>query len=340
MYQILAFLYSAIRGVTQNRVLGRKSAGTGRAELLDGADLRSIAGVYSTSEVNAAFQPIGSYAAASHTHVAANVSDFSEAVDDRVAALLVAGTNVAITYNDAANTLTIANTASSASPGGSSGQIQFNSAGSFGGAAGLDYSPTGTHVLITTQGATTVALCLKGAASQTAILFDIQNSGGTSKFNISQNGKIRSNAAIVTPAGFQGADGPSLEMAFANYGIGTDSNGEPIVITNGVAAARLARQMSVPSNGGYNFMNTTNVGLNAAVDARIARNAAGVLEVNNGTSGTFRDFIVRNLRMSAPTLVPASASATGSEGQIAWDASFIYVCTATNTWKRVAIATW
>ena len=38
--------------------------------------------------------------------------------------------------------------------------------------------------------------------------------------------------------------------------------------------------------------------------------------------------------------VPASATATGSIGDIAADASFLYVCHATNTWKRVAIATW
>lgn len=37
---------------------------------------------------------------------------------------------------------------------------------------------------------------------------------------------------------------------------------------------------------------------------------------------------------------PASAGATGVTGQIAWDSGFLYVCTATNTWKRVAIATW
>ena len=37
---------------------------------------------------------------------------------------------------------------------------------------------------------------------------------------------------------------------------------------------------------------------------------------------------------------PSSASDTGTTGQIAWDADYIYVCTATNTWKRVAIATW
>lgn len=37
---------------------------------------------------------------------------------------------------------------------------------------------------------------------------------------------------------------------------------------------------------------------------------------------------------------PASAAATGTVGTISWDTSFIYICTATNTWKRVAIATW
>ena len=38
--------------------------------------------------------------------------------------------------------------------------------------------------------------------------------------------------------------------------------------------------------------------------------------------------------------VPASAAATGNQGDMAWDADYIYVCTATDTWKRVAITTW
>jgi hypothetical protein len=42
-----------------------------------------------------------------HTHVATDVTDFSEAVDDRVNSLLVAGSNITLTYNDLANTLTI-----------------------------------------------------------------------------------------------------------------------------------------------------------------------------------------------------------------------------------------
>lgn len=37
---------------------------------------------------------------------------------------------------------------------------------------------------------------------------------------------------------------------------------------------------------------------------------------------------------------PATAGATGNAGDICWDAGFLYVCVATNSWKRVAIASW
>lgn len=37
---------------------------------------------------------------------------------------------------------------------------------------------------------------------------------------------------------------------------------------------------------------------------------------------------------------PSSASDTGDQGSICWDSSYIYICTATNTWKRASIATW
>jgi hypothetical protein len=37
---------------------------------------------------------------------------------------------------------------------------------------------------------------------------------------------------------------------------------------------------------------------------------------------------------------PSSASDTGAVGEICWDSNYIYVCVATNTWKRSAISTW
>ncbi len=44
--------------------------------------------------------------------------------------------------------------------------------------------------------------------------------------------------------------------------------------------------------------------------------------------------------MVVATKTPASASATGTAGTIAWDTSYLYVCTATDTWERVAVASW
>lgn len=46
-----------------------------------------------------------------------------------------------------------------------------------------------------------------------------------------------------------------------------------------------------------------------------------------------------DLFVPSPT-VPATATSTGKTGQIVWDSGFIYICIATNTWKRVAITTW
>ena len=37
---------------------------------------------------------------------------------------------------------------------------------------------------------------------------------------------------------------------------------------------------------------------------------------------------------------PSSASDTGTAGQINYDTNYIYVCTATNTWKRATISAW
>src|SRR5262249_54120370 len=56
------------------------------------------------------------------------VTDFSEATDDRVASLLVAGTNITLTYNDAANTLTIAS-AGTTIPDGDKGDITVSGGG-------------------------------------------------------------------------------------------------------------------------------------------------------------------------------------------------------------------
>lgn len=61
-------------------------------------------------------------------------------------------------------------------------------------------------------------------------------------------------------------------------------------------------------------------------------NGTDKLQVNGSIIGT-------QYKLSALNTAPATASSTGVLGEIRIDANHIYVCTATNTWKRVAIAT-
>lgn len=57
-------------------------------------------------------------------------------------------------------------------------------------------------------------------------------------------------------------------------------------------------------------------------------------------SGTGKLDVASNIIRLRTAKTPSSATDTGAQGDICWDASYVYVCTATNTWKRVAIATW
>lgn len=52
------------------------------------------------------------------------------------------------------------------------------------------------------------------------------------------------------------------------------------------------------------------------------------------------DIIANKYRLSALNTVPSSSTDTGILGEIRYTADYIYVCTATDTWKRAAIATW
>jgi len=46
------------------------------------------------------------------------------------------------------------------------------------------------------------------------------------------------------------------------------------------------------------------------------------------------------LSPSLSSNAPASASANGTAGDIRYDSNYVYICVATNTWKRAALATW
>jgi hypothetical protein len=289
-----------------------------------------------------------SRAATSHTHTAANVTDFSEAVDDRVGALLVAGTNITLNYNDAGNALTINGTGGA--PAGATTQVQFNDAGAFAGDADLAYdkatdtlyggkrikvsynpsifidldcsaatfkiagtyntqrgalifgSGSGVDTVLTagdgvTNGTGTIALnstkvmlgknitapdvYLQSAADVVEInngtagtLRDLKMRNLTAAFW--QSGAVQGISHYPGGMSFQSAAGPSYSAMFWY------DNG------SGAAEWRYGQNASIKwCNGTYAHNSTPDLGF--------ARNAAGVLEVNNGTLGTLADLKLRHL---------------------------------------------
>jgi hypothetical protein len=173
---------------TSGRLFGRVTSGTGRAEELTPGDVRTLLSVSTTAEIAAAYQPIGSYAASVHTHSIADVTGLQTAIDGKQDTL-VSGTNIK-TVNST-SLLGSGDIVVSASPAGSTGQVQFNNAGSFGGAAAVVYAATGTHLAVTAQGSTIVPGCFQGAASQSANLTEWKNSAGTNLLRVSSSGSIQ-----------------------------------------------------------------------------------------------------------------------------------------------------
>ena len=37
---------------------------------------------------------------------------------------------------------------------------------------------------------------------------------------------------------------------------------------------------------------------------------------------------------------PASSTASGYTGEFVWDSNYLYVCVATDTWKRIGLSSW
>jgi hypothetical protein len=66
--------------------------------------------------------------------------------------------------------------------------------------------------------------------------------------------------------------------------------------------------------------------------------------LQGGTSGeyyhlTSAQHTAFGIATSITTGTPASGGASGTAGQVLYDTTYLYVCTATNTWKRIPLNT-
>ncbi len=129
-------------------------------------------------------------------------------------------------------------------------------------------------------------------------------------------------------------------------GIGTTSP-DALLTVNGIGAFG-AGAVTTPSiaatgdlNTGFWFPAADTIAASTGGSERARIDSSGRLLVGTSSDSGGALLQVNGDRVRIATAkTPASASATGTAGEICWDADYIYVCTATDTWKRTAISTW
>ncbi len=168
------------------------------------------------------------------------------------------------------------------------------------------------------------------------VLVKVGNDGGTT-------------AATFTATGLQGAVGVTTpaQLGATAVAVGTADGGTTARTGGAVHASDVATggagnvagaDLTIRPGKGTGTGTPGNVLLQAAPAAASGDNAQVPATVATISAGALTMAASTNLIVATKT--PASAGAAGVAGTIAWDADYIYVCTATNTWERVAIASW
>lgn len=72
---------------------------------------------------------------------------------------------------------------------------------------------------------------------------------------------------------------------------------------------------------------------------RMKIDSSGNVGINAASPTAKLDINADTMRLRTAK-TPASSSDTGNAGDICWDSSYLYICTAPDTWRRIAHSTW
>jgi len=226
---------------------------------------------------------------------------FDEKVDDRVSSLLVGGTGISSTYNDLGNSLTLS--------------IDFTefSTSNITEGTNLYYTDerVDDRVSSLVVGGTGISSTYNDLGNSLTLSIDFTEfsttniTEGTNLYYTDEKVDDRIDLLITAGTGIQKTYNDSLNT----YTLALD----------------FTEFSTTNVSEGTNYYYTT-TRANTDIDARVTASFVELLGIRVG-------------KLSA-TAAPATASSTGTAGEIRYDSSYIYICTAANTWKRVAIATW
>jgi len=140
------------------------------------------------------------------------------------------------------------------------------------------------------------------------------------------------------PARYTGTTTGNLTLQLQQNG-----NGAGLVDIYGAGTGDVALRLGVSAGTTYWSAGIDNSDSDAFVIAGFSLGTGNGLRIDASTKAvtTYGALFVGSDTLRITTeKTPASATATGTKGDICWDASYLYICTATNTWRRIAHATW
>jgi len=168
----------------------------------------------------------------------------------------------------------------------------------------------------------------------------VQNNAGQTRCGVGTSN-------IVSNANLTVLDRLAIGEAGNNHAKITRTSGYTIICAGGITENFANASFHVQNSNGETFLNVP-VGrtghFRVGNDTTLLQwSSAGLLATtpnlgDNTTKVATTAFVAANAMLKGT--VPATPTSTGVAGTIAYDSDFIYICTATNTWRRVAIATW
>lgn len=189
-----------------------------------------------------------------------------------------------------------------------------------------------TAAALTKTDDTNVTLTLGGSPSTALLAATSLTLGWTGQLAVARGGTgaststgsgavvLATSPTLATTANISSASSALLTMTADNAGTARTGRLQVFTSSGDFAVRALSARLLLDFTTDLLFrFGTTQVG---------SISTTGVLRMTGDTIGV------------ATEKTPASASATGTKGDICWDANFVYVCTASNTWKRAALSTW